>query len=184
MILTLAEQNELLDSMLVKNGTIDQIRRGIRNRTICMMILETGLRIGELLKLTRKDIYHNKLPFSTIIIREKVSKNGQTREIPISSRLSEALCDYARYCPSLPDENDPCFYTIRKGVSSNLSVRQVERDIRTAGFRSLHRTVNPFMLRYTFAFNSCKIFMSFDLQRILGLSRNSCIERYYRLREP
>ena len=178
-ILSITEQHQLLDAMIVKNGTHKQFVRGLRNYTITLMMLETGLRIGEVLSLRKKDLYENNRPRKTINLPPELSKNHQSREIPISSRLSEALSTYAGYFTTLQDETHPCFYTTRKGNVQNLTVRQIERDINSAALRSLGRPINPHLLRHTFAAKAAQKLDPSDLQKILGHIHKSSTLCYY-----
>ncbi|WJR68966.1 site-specific integrase [Neorhizobium sp. CSC1952] len=58
-------------------------------RTLLIVAIETGMRRGELLGLRWSDVSHNRR-----VIRLAMTKNGTSREVPLSQRAFDALADW------------------------------------------------------------------------------------------
>lgn len=116
---------------------------GLRNKCFVMLMLDCGLRRGEIPRLNIGDVnFKNK----TLLVRGKGAKQ---RLVPMGERSSELLQDYLfstrrNYCPS-----DNAFFVGKLGerCSDNL-VKQVFQDLKNqSGINRLH----PHLLRHTFA---------------------------------
>jgi len=92
--LNVTEQHQLLDALLCKDAPHKSFRLGIRNYLIGCLMLEAGLRVGEVVKLEMWDLYFKGLPVKNLVIRQLVAKNHKERTIPVSTRLSNALSEY------------------------------------------------------------------------------------------
>lgn len=154
--LDVTEQHALLDALIVKQGTTKQFKRGVRNYTIGIMFLETGIRVGELVQLHWADLYTHSLPVTSIIIRPEITQNHQTRKIPVSTRLSNALKEYHRYYDTLNDILHDSLLFFTRTPHHPLTTRQVERIITAAAQKSLGRPLRPHVLRHTFALKLLK----------------------------
>jgi len=152
--------------------------QGIRNKTIALLMLEAGLRVGEVVKLIVQDLYFNSVPVSTIIIRKEIAKNKRERQIPCSARLQEALKKYRAYFIAPHDESEPVFYKYRKGKLQTLTTRQIERTITDAAMRSLGRPVHPHVLRHTFATRLMRVTGLRTVQELLGHSHVTSTQIY------
>lgn len=125
-------------------------RDRLRNYTLCQLMLEAGLRVGEVLKLQYHDLYLMGKPVSTLKVRAKISKSKVPREIPISPVLDEALFDYylcffAHTCPA------PVDYVFKSPMSHHpITARQVQRIVSAASMKSIGRYITPHTLRHTF----------------------------------
>lgn len=144
--------------------------QGIRNKTIALLMLEAGLRVGEVVKLIVSDLYFNSVPVLTIIIRKEIAKNKRERQIPVSTRLKEALKNYRAYFIVPHDGSEPAFYKYRKGKVQPLTTRQIERAITAAAMKGLGRTVHPHVLRHTFATRLMRVTGIKTVQELLGHS--------------
>ncbi len=149
--LTVTECHQLLDALLCKAGTKKQFRKGVRNYTMALLMMDAGLRVGEVVELRREDLWFNSQPVTSIIIPAEIAKSGEERQIPVSGRLSDAIKEMARayWSPDLAESYWLAFY--RTKFLKPLTTRQVERIIRAAAMKSIGRPVHPHMLRHTFA---------------------------------
>ncbi len=148
--LDVTESHQLLNAVLVKAGTEKQFRKGIRNYTMALLMLDAGLRVGEVVQLRISDLWFNSQPVTSIIISADIAKNKTERIIPASVRLCAAI------------KNAQIHYWTPESVSSNyhaftrihsydpLTTRQVERIIRAAAMKSIGRPIHPHVLRHTF----------------------------------
>jgi integrase len=99
---------------IIEKETIDEIifrTVKVRNRLILELMARGGMRIGEVLKLTMRDIQDRKL-----ILREP--KSGKEHEIVfIPQKVADRLRDYAILtCKSPEDRIFPISYEASKGV--------------------------------------------------------------------
>ena len=152
--------------------------QGRRNKTIALLMLEAGLRVGELVKLKVSDLYFNSVPVLTITIRKEIAKNKKERQIPCSTRLQEALKNYRAYFIVPHDESEPCFYKYRHGKLQPLTTRQIERAITEAAMKSLGRPVHPHVLRHTFATRLMRVTGIRTVQELLGHSTVTSTQIY------
>ena len=60
--LDLTQQQELLDALLRKGAPRKTARKGIRNHLMACLMLDAGLRVGEVVKLKLSHLYFNNLP--------------------------------------------------------------------------------------------------------------------------
>lgn len=149
--LTVTDLHALLNSLIVQRGSPKQFRRGIRNYTIALLMFEAGLRVGETVQLIVSDLWYNMEPVNSIIIRTEIAKNKTEREIPVSTRLAEAIKEMNRTQWQPFDFLGSCYAFGREHYGIHPTVRQVERIIAAAGQKALGRRVYPHMLRHTFA---------------------------------
>lgn len=176
--LTVTECHQLLDALLHKQGTKKQFRRGVRNYTIACLMLEAGLRVGEATHLLVSDLWYLSRPVTSIIVRAGIAKNRRERQIPVSTRLSDALKEMARtYWSSnmLPDQ-DYAFYRTNRNIP--LTTRQVERIIRAAAIRSIGRPIHPHVLRHTFGTRLMRKTNARIVQELLGHSSMTSTQIY------
>jgi len=162
------DQDKLLHQLRNEKGTVKQVRRGLRNYSMAVMMIEAGVRVGELVKLAWSDVFYDSRPCTSTIIRAAIAKNRQERTIPVSQRLCEALTEYHLwYGPQVsPSANHYLFFVLRP--SNPIAVRQAERIIDSAGRASLGRPINPHLLRHTFATRLMRVSNVRVLQQLLG----------------
>lgn len=166
--LSVTECHQLLDKLLCPLGSRVKFTAGIRNYTMAMLMLEAGLRVGEVVQLKNQDLFYDYLPVTSIVISKEVAKNRKQREIPVSTRLSNALKEFGsrqgQYIQSYPSHY---IFTNVNGLK-RLSTRQVERIIKTAGLAAFGRPVHPHMLRHTFATRLMRLTDIRTVQSLLG----------------
>lgn len=144
-------------------------RNDTRAWTLAVTALDTGLRIQELLNLSRQDV-----DLDNLILRVK-GKGNKHRLVPISIELRKVLFRY------LSKHQHPRIFATRSGTA--LTVRNSQRDfkvmcgkLKIEGVRTSWHT-----LRHTFAVNYLRKGGNlYYLQRILGHSSITTTERYLR----
>lgn len=176
--LNITECHQLLNTLLCKNGTSKQFRRGVRNYTIAMIMLEAGLRVGEVVRLLISDLWFVSVPVMSIIVRPEIAKNGKERQIPVSQRLSEAITEMHRtyWSQTLTVCEGFAFYN--RNAANHITTRQVERILRSAAIRSIGRPVHPHILRHTFGTRVWKKAGDRIAQELLGHSSISSTQIY------
>lgn len=176
--LTITEAHALLDALMPTQATHKQHLRGLRNYTLAMVMLEAGLRVGELIKLRWEHLFYNSLPVTSIIISQDIAEKGAIRQIPVSTRLSNALTSYhAAFATRFTQNNRPAFCR-HTGNVMPLTTRQVERIIRTAALAALGRPVHPHVLRHTFASKLMRVTNARVVQELLGHQHLSSTQVY------
>lgn len=159
---------DLLLELIVPHGTDKQIRKGFRNYSMAVVMLETGLRVAELCGLLVSDLWYAGQPVGTLVVRKEIAKNRKERYIPISDMLCETLTQMEAKLWSTEIfmlKGHAFFARLR---SKPLTSRTVERVILEAGKSGCNREVTPHMLRHTFASRMMKKTNSRVVQALLG----------------
>jgi len=140
-----------------------------RNYAILMTMLQTGVRVGELVGLILDDILIGGHFKTALTVRAEISKSGREREIPISKRLKDVLQDYItgyQLKQRTMKPEDPLFQQTNRVQS--LSTRQVERIVAALSKEAIGRKIHPHLLRHTFATNMMRVADIRIVQEILG----------------
>jgi len=176
--LSAGEIARLLEALLCKSGTTAQVRKGIRNHAIALLMLEAGLRVSEAAGLKVSDLIFDGQPVTSLVVRQEIAKNHKERIIPVSARLSEALKEMLMFhwSPVLPSAGAFAFTSGRS--ASPIVRRHVHRIISDAALASLGRTVYPHMLRHTFASRAMRVTSIRTVQELLGHKNISSTQIY------
>lgn len=150
----------------------------LRNYTMALLMLDAGLRIGELVQIKKGYVIFAGEFTRNIEVPAAITKNHRERSIPMTERLRGAVkaMDEAYW---LPDECPPdgfCFYL--KDWHKPITVRQVERIIATAGWAALHKRIWPHVLRHTFATRLMSKTSIRVVQQLLGHSSVTSTQIY------
>lgn len=172
------DSHKFCQYLLNDHKTKRQRLKCIRNYCMAVTILESGLRVGELVKLRVRDLIFNCEPVTNLVVNIVIAKNHHERIIPVSSYLDNAIKllfeeFWKEPQPSL-SRNAWCYPTYNK----QLSTRQVERIFASAGMRSLNRPVNPHLLRHTFATRLSRVTSIRTVQLLLGHRNLSSTQVY------
>jgi integrase/recombinase XerC len=139
-----------------------------RDKALALFMLETGLRVGELVQLRISDVSFQTQPVKTLIVRPEIAKMHLERQIPVSGSLSKTIADLTAelWHPHCQDPTTFCFY--RTDPTTHLTTRSVETIIRTAALAAIGRPIHPHMLRHTFASNLMRVASARIVQELLG----------------
>jgi integrase/recombinase XerC len=176
--LTSDECRLLLDVFDITNGTPAQVRRGIRNRCIALIMLEAGLRVTETISLNISDLWFNSSPVTSVLVRAAIAKNHKERLIPISQKLCEAISQMHEAVWSQTTENGHHKAFTASKLDKPLTRRQVYQIIRAAAKRSIGRSVFPHALRHTFASKLMRVTDMSTVQELLGHKHLSSTQVY------
>lgn len=149
--LTVTECHQLLDALLCRNAPHKSFLKGIRNYTMALLMLDAGLRVGEVVQLRVHDLFRFGKPVNSLYIRAEIAKNKKERIVPLSGRLYSAVTTLAKDFwdwRDLKGSTDPVYETMPAWI---ITTRQVERIICDAAMKSIGRPVHPHILRHTFA---------------------------------
>jgi len=149
--LTSEDAEKLLHELLWQYRTQTPAPKGIRNHAIALLMLDAGLRVGEVVQLRGFDLYFNCAPVTAMTVRAEIAKNKTERAIPLSQRLIEALKKHAAIGRGFTNLFSDVYVFSHEDRGKPLTTRQVERIIRNAAMKSLGRPIHPHVLRHTFA---------------------------------
>jgi len=144
--------------------------RGLRMRTLCQLLLSTGMRISEALSLNKKDV--DSVRKEAVII----GKGNKQRTVYFTD---ECLRWLKLYISKRADEHPALFITV--GTRNRLQRYDLSKQFRHYAKKAgLTKKVTPHMLRHTFATilvsNNCNLFA---IQQMLGHSDIKTTAKYY-----
>lgn len=166
--LTNDEVTALLDCLLVKIGTINQKTKGLRNYAMGLLMVDTGLRVGEVVQLVIGDFLVGDTIVQSLRVRAEIAKKKSERIIPLSKYVIYAMEVLNKRIWQLRGQllNDPAISKIT--TPEKLTTRQAERIIRDAAMKGIGRPVHPHMLRHTFATRLMRVTDTRTVQELLG----------------
>ena len=176
--LTLGEADSLLSCLTAETGTWHKKRNGVRNFTLTVLMLDAGLRVGEVVRLTTSDLYVNDEPVVTLLVRSLIAKNKTERTIPLGIRVRAALCSHRQNWlqENMLHAYGYIFYIHDR--QKHISTRQVERILRKASLASIGRPIHPHVLRHTCATRLMKVSNIRTVQQLLGHKNLSSTQIY------
>jgi len=176
--LTTEDADKLLDRLAeYPIGVVKQPKR-IRNHCMALLMLDAGLRVGEVVKLYQIDLQLGYVPITSLRITANIAKNKTERIVPLSNRIRTAVLNMSTWW--WEQDTSGNHYAFYQGQNSNqtLTTRQVERIIRDAAMKSLGRPVHPHVLRHTFASRLMRTTNARVVQELLGHQHMSTTQIY------
>lgn len=150
----------------------------LRDRATLLFLLDTGVRVSELVNLTMNDV---DLHAGTALVRGKSrlgSGKGKKRTVYLGKKTRKALWQYLTARSERVD-TDPLFATL-DGRKQNRC--HLHRHLRRLGDRAGVPRVYPHRFRHTFAINFLRQLPNiYALQRIMGHSDLKMMRRYLAL---
>lgn len=139
-----------------------------RNKAIMELLVSSGMRIGELYKLNRKDLDMTNRKVKVL------GKGGKERIVFFGQIAKYCLIHYFN---SRKDDN-PALFINKYG--DRLSIRSIEMQIKAAAEKAgVNEKVTPHMLRHTFATSMYEQGADIDfIARLLGHKRVDTTRRY------
>ncbi|GAJ07518.1 unnamed protein product, partial [marine sediment metagenome] len=89
--ITDSEAQKLVTEATKNTGTDASIRKTTRNITTVFLMLDAGLRVGELVKLTINKLLAFGEPVESVSITSDMTKNKQARVVPLTARCKGAI---------------------------------------------------------------------------------------------
>lgn len=176
--LTTEESALLLESLVVKRTRYSQSWKPHRNYLIALLMLDAGLRVGEVCRLRISDLFFEDTPKKALQIDSVLAEKGCTRLIPLSVRTVQALERMWLDVWRLQDLNSDLFAFTNNSQSGPLAVRQVQRIIAAASCKAIGRKIHPHVLRHTFATRLMRVTSTPVIQRLLGHKNLSSTQVY------
>lgn len=141
----------LFDELRKHSGSDASTRRALRNYTMALLMVDAGLRVGELVELQVSDLFVSNNPVNTLLIRSDIAKSGKDRTVPLSLRVRETVQQFFDLTRPSWSSDSWGFFFYSFTTRHPITTRQVERIIRTAALKSIGRPIHPHVLRHTFA---------------------------------
>jgi len=176
--LTTEECEKLLHQLRDIYGTTKQRHKAVRNRCMALLMLDAGLRVGEVVQLSIDDLYFHNEPRYHLRIMATVAKNNKERIIPLSKRIHDAIEAMHIHYWSAADKYVNYYAFGAMNANTHVTTRQVERIVRKAAMKSLGRPVHPHVLRHTFASRLMRTTNARVVQELLGHSHLTTTQIY------
>jgi integrase/recombinase XerC len=143
---------------------------GRRDRALLLLLYGAGLRLGEALGLTGRDLPRE----GRMVVRGKGRKE---RLVPVLPIVAEAIADYLAACPFPAGPDRPLFLGVRGGpLNPGVAERQVRRLRHLLG---LPASATPHALRHSFATHLLAEGADLrSIQELLGHASLSTTQRY------
>lgn len=176
--LTPSECQELLN-FLRNDPTFDySSNRRRRNYLMALLMLDAGLRVGELVMLKVQDLYFGDHPIYSLVLRSEITKNHVERVVPLTERIiGQVDIMHAKY-PGWMYASDRIYAFHNFNPRKPINVRTVQKIISKASFWCLQRKITPHTLRHTFATRLMQKTNMRVVQRLLGHSSITSTQIY------
>lgn len=143
-------------------------RKTHRNYTMVLIMLDAGLRVGEVSKLTRGCLMFAGHFCDKVIIPSGIAKTKVGRAIPMTNRLQDAIKIMDKLYWQPDNCRTECFAFYGHITTQNISVRQIQRMICHTSFEAIGVAIHPHVLRHTFATRLMKQTNIRIVQQLLG----------------
>lgn len=149
-----------------------------RNYTMALLMLDAGLRVGELIRLRQEQLWYINGPVGSLTVEKDQAKNKSERTIPITLRVHEAIEQMHRTWWINISALGVRYAFYRSTCGCPLTTRQVQRIIKSAGQLSIGREIHPHILRHTFATRLMSKTSMRVVQQLLGHSNLTSTQIY------
>lgn len=167
----------------------NQAGRATKYYAMATLMLESGLRIGEVLRLLRVDLMFGSEPVNSLILDCFQAEKGGARTVPLSNACKEAI-KYLSQTVWAEEDKTPLYQALtplEKGrltafnspnSTRPMSARQVQRHIKRISKESLGFCITPHQLRHTFATRMLRVTNIRVVQELLGHSSITSTQVY------
>lgn len=166
--LTENECHLLLAAIFAGPDTDRRRKLAQRNYLMFLLMLDAGLRDGEVVQLKILDLIILEEPVTSLRVRAKISKSKLDRIIPLTERTSEAIRKCHQLLWSGPGTVPGDFVFPSSSLSGHLTTVQVERIVKATAAKSIHRDIHPHILRHTYATRLMQTTNAKVVQELLG----------------
>jgi len=140
-----------------------------RDYTIIKLALCTGLRNAEICGLTIECILTFETITSILVLPGYIAKGKRSREIPLNPDLRVCLEDFITWKKLRPEDCTPQAHLfVSKFTRNKLSERDIQRICSKHSMLSIGRSINPHVLRHTFATRLLAVSNLRIVQKVLG----------------
>ena len=135
-----------------------------RNRAIIALLVNTGLRIGELVKLRVEDVGNDGGVRDSLVVRREISKSKRERLIPLNAKAKQAISEL------LQPRAGPSSRFLLSQSRTGFTPMQLQRILKKAREKAgLNTKATPHSLRHSFATRLCQRNVNLRaIQELLG----------------
>lgn len=142
------------------------------------LMLEAGLRLGELEHLAWSDLMFQHDVKNEIVLDGSITKNKRCRVVPIGKTLALQI-EATWRSHAAPANFGPANYALAvHPTGHSMSGRSIERHIARLGINACHMRLTPHMLRHTFATRLLRVTNTRTVQEALGHARLTTTQIY------
>lgn len=176
--ITVEESENLLATFALNSHNWRRTRKALRNKTMILLMLDAGLRVGEVCQLVIGDLLVFDSPVNTLVLPSAIAKNHKSRNIPLTERVKESIhqMDIMIWGPEITDCSLYAFYN--SDQHKYVSRRQLQRIVSDHGMKATGRRIYPHMLRHTFATRLMRQVNARTVQELLGHKNIQTTQRY------
>lgn len=140
----------------------------IRDYTIALLMLDAGLRVGEVCRLKICDLWFSGREVISLNLSRDIAEKRCERIIPMSPRLRQAVSEMGRIVwTTIPiEDQDYAFFV--NDCHKAISARQIQQIISNASEEAIGRKIHPHILRHTFATKLMRVTSIRIVQQLLG----------------
>jgi len=139
-----------------------------RNVLAFALMLDAGLRIGETCRLLFSDLIIGDAPVSNLFVRPELAKRQQSRLIPVSQFLHNSITRHYEQNKLLPGFLLSSYVFPGRTPGGHIATRSISLMLKSKSLVCLGRSVNPHMLRHTFATRLMRVSSIRVVQLLLG----------------
>lgn len=162
------EIQQLLDWIRPDNFYSIPDYKSARLKLAVLIMLDTGLRVGELVQLCWIDLYDQNNVLPVLNLTASIAKTKIPRQIPITERLKLQIQRFASLCFDVRVDKPYLFIFPDFKNSRPLSTRHLSRSIKNAALKAIGRPITAHCLRHTFATRLLRHTSTRVVQELLG----------------
>jgi integrase/recombinase XerD len=179
-------KKQKVDEDMIKPLTTEEVKKilkvcdintlnGLRDYCLMLLMLETGVRVGEATEIQIEDI---DLKQGLITIKGSVSKTGRVRILPISSKMCKLLKELIRIA-----EESKTAYVFQSTYGGKIKKQNIILSFERLGKKAgINKRCTPHVWRHTMAVNAVRSGMDiWTLQKIMGHSTIVTTRKYIQL---
>lgn len=122
-----------------------------RDELMCLLMLDAGLRVGEVVQLAVTDLVFDHSPVNELEARAVITKTKRARSIPLTAEIKQSILLMTEKDWALYDRGELRYAFFVTSSTRHITTRQVQRMLKSSSQICLGKTVTPHMLRHTFA---------------------------------
>lgn len=173
-----SEERLLLELLAKVESTPRKIIKAARNYALTVLMLDAGLRVGELVLLRIEQLYFAGSPVNLLEIENDQAKYGSGRHLPLSSRVKYSIQTMYELVWIAYAETPDLYAFFSVDPEVHMTVRQVQKVIESASLAALGRKIHPHILRHTFATKLMRKCPMRVVQQLLGHKSLSSTQVY------